>query len=103
MKPVRVIYNCDAEEFEKSCATALSEGYVVNSTNSAVTGDCQDEFYQAIFVFPVSHTKEEKIDKTQQLKAEIAKYYDELNNTTDIDGILIFDVMARLKQLQAVE
>jgi hypothetical protein len=39
----------------------------------------------------------------QQLQAKIRAYYAELNNMTDVDGILISDVMARLREISAVQ
>jgi conjugal transfer/entry exclusion protein len=47
-------------------------------------------------------TVEKLNNSIQQLKAEIAAYYAELNNITNRDGILIADVMARLRQLSAI-
>ena len=38
----------------------------------------------------------------QQFKAEVIKYYQELNCVTHIDSVFISDVMERLKQLSAI-
>jgi len=38
-----------------------------------------------------------------QLQAKIRAYYAELSDMTDVDGILISDVMAKLRELSAVQ
>jgi hypothetical protein len=46
--------------------------------------------------------EESQPQAVQQIRVKIVAYYTELNNITNRDGILIADVMAKLRQLLVV-
>jgi hypothetical protein len=72
MQPILVVRNTVAKDFQDWCEKCINDGYLLHSSNSACTGDCQDEMYQAIMVLPAAIAKVENLNSLQHLKAEIS-------------------------------
>ena len=57
-KPIIVVKSHDdSAMFETKCAELLSAGYILQSTSSAATGECQDIVYIAIFHKPIYNSQ----------------------------------------------
>ena len=69
MQPILVVRNTVAKDFQDWCEKCINDGYLLHSSNSACTGDCQDEMYQAIMVLPAAIAKVENLNSTQQTHA----------------------------------